>query len=52
MDVVIPVFGEMHPDSIWALTSWGSAAYSNGDADAARDAWSRALRQKAEITGR
>ena len=51
VDVVIPVFGEMHPDSIWALTSWGSAAYSNGDADAARDAWSRALDIAIKVLG-
>jgi len=43
VDIVVAVFGEMHPDSIWALTSWGSAAYSNGDTAAAREAWSRSL---------
>lgn len=43
VDIAVPAFGEMHPDSIWALTTWGSAAYGNGDADTAREAWTRSL---------
>jgi tetratricopeptide (TPR) repeat protein len=43
VNILLPVFGEMHPDTIWAMISWGSAAYSNGDAKSALEAWTRSL---------
>lgn len=51
VDIVVPAFGEMHPDSIWALTTWGSAAYENGDIDAARKAWTRSLEISIRVLG-
>lgn len=51
VDLLIPVYGIRHPDSIWAVTSLGSAAYSNGDFLAAREAWSRALRTARQVLG-
>ena len=43
VNILLPVFGEKHPDTIWAMISWGSAAYSNGDTQSAREAWTRSL---------
>jgi tetratricopeptide (TPR) repeat protein len=43
VNILLPVFGEMHPDTIWAMISWGSAAYSNGDTKSALEAWTRSL---------
>ena len=43
VNILVPVFGEMHPDTIWAMISWGSAAYSNGDTHSAREVWTRSL---------
>ena len=43
VNILLPVFGEMHPDTIWAMISWGSAAYSNGDTQSAREVWTRSL---------
>lgn len=43
VDLLLPVFGDLHPDSIWALVSWGSAAYAAGDRVTARAAWMRSL---------
>jgi tetratricopeptide (TPR) repeat protein len=43
VNILLPVFGEMHPDTIWAMISWGSAAYFNGDTQSARDVWTRSL---------
>lgn len=51
VDIILTTQGEMHPDSIWALTSWGSAAYSNGDKDAAREAWTRSLDIATKVLG-
>ena len=41
--LLMSVFGEMHPDTIWALSTQGSIAYFNGDTDAAGDVWTRLL---------
>lgn len=49
--LLLPVFGERHPDSIWALVSWGGAAYANGDTAAAHEAWTRALVTAVEVLG-
>ena len=51
VDIAVPAFGEMHPDSIWALTTWGSAAYENGDIDTAKDAWTRSLGISIRVLG-
>lgn len=51
VEILLPVFGEPHPDSIWALISWGSAAYSNGDTVTARESWQRALRISVQVIG-
>jgi len=51
VDILVQVFGEMHPDTIWAMTSWGSAAYSNGDLATAQNAWSRALASARKALG-
>ncbi len=42
-ELLLPVFGENHPDSIWAMTSLGSAAYANGNAQLAQATWERLL---------
>jgi tetratricopeptide (TPR) repeat protein len=41
--LLLPVVGESHPDTIWALISLGSAAYAGGDRATARDSWLRAM---------
>jgi tetratricopeptide (TPR) repeat protein len=41
--MVVPVLGETHPDSIWAVSSLASAAYLNGHVDVARESWTRLL---------
>ncbi|MFC1777844.1 tetratricopeptide repeat protein [Pseudomonadota bacterium] len=41
--LLMSVFGEMHPDTIWALSTQGSIAYFNGDSDAAGQVWRRLL---------
>ena len=41
--LLLGVFGEVHPDTIWALGTQGSIAYFNGDAESARQAWTRLL---------
>lgn len=51
VDMLVPVFGEMHPDTIWAMTSWGSAAYSNGDLMTAQSAWNKALASARKALG-
>ena len=51
VDMLMPVFGEMHPDTIWAMTSWGSAAYANGDLATAQSAWSKALASARKALG-
>lgn len=43
VNLLLPVYGEMHPDTIWAMISYGSAAYSNGDTQTARAVWTRSL---------
>lgn len=43
VNILLPVFGEKHPDTIWAMISWGAAAYFNGDTQSAREAWTRSL---------
>lgn len=43
VNILLPVYGEMHPDTIWAMISYGSAAYNNGDTQTARQAWTRSL---------
>jgi tetratricopeptide (TPR) repeat protein len=42
-DLLIPVFGEDHPDTIWALSSQASIAYINGNVELARQSWTRLL---------
>ena len=49
--IAVPAFGEMHPDSIWALTTWGSAAYANDDIETALEAWSRSLDISVKVLG-
>lgn len=49
--ILVPVFGESHPDTIWAMLSWGSAAYSSGDTATAEAAWQRVLRTAREVLG-
>jgi tetratricopeptide (TPR) repeat protein len=51
VDLLVSVFGGLHPDTIWAMTSWGSAAYSNGDLEAAEEAWSNALASASKALG-
>ncbi len=51
IDILVPAFGEAHPDSIWAMISWGSAAYANNDPEVARDAWERVLRTAERVLG-
>jgi tetratricopeptide (TPR) repeat protein len=51
VDILLPVFGERHPDTIWTLVSWGSAAYSAGDIQTARDAWTRSLKTAQTVLG-
>ena len=41
--ILLPVYGDMHPDTVWAMLSYGSAAYANGDAQTAREVWTRTL---------
>jgi len=41
--ILLPVYGDMHPDTIWAMISYGSAAYENGDTQTAREVWTRTL---------
>lgn len=48
IDILLSVMGEAHPDSIWAMISWGSAAYASGDLTTARSAWEQVL-QTAEL---
>lgn len=43
VDLLVPVFGEDHPDSIWAISSQASAAYDNGNVTVAADSWNRLL---------
>lgn len=43
VSILLPVYGDMHPDTIWAMLSYGSAAYSNGDTQTAREIWTRTL---------
>ncbi len=49
--ILLPVFGDAHPDSIWAMISWGSAAYANGDLATARKAWEQALQTAQKVLG-
>jgi tetratricopeptide (TPR) repeat protein len=49
VNILLPVFGEKHPDTLWAMLSWGSAAYSNGDTKTARQAWVRTLALAREL---
>jgi tetratricopeptide (TPR) repeat protein len=51
VELLLPIYGERHPDTIWAMISWGSAAYSNGDASSAKRAWSRSLSVAREVLG-
>jgi tetratricopeptide (TPR) repeat protein len=41
--MLLSVFGEIHPDTIWALSTQASIAYFNNDTDSANEAWSRLL---------
>ena len=41
--ILLPVYGDMHPDTIWAMLSFGSAAYANGDKQTAREVWTQTL---------
>jgi tetratricopeptide (TPR) repeat protein len=41
--LLVPILGEQHPDTIWAMISWGSTAYSAGETEIARQAWMRSL---------
>jgi tetratricopeptide (TPR) repeat protein len=47
--LLLPVFGENHPDSIWALTSLGSAAYANANAQLAQSTWNRMLQVALQV---
>ncbi len=49
VNILLPVYGEMHPDTIWALISYGSAAYANGDTEKAREVWTRSLAVAREL---
>jgi Tfp pilus assembly protein PilF len=49
--ILLPALGEAHPDSIWAMVSWGSAAYANQDLETAREAWERVLRTAERVLG-
>ncbi|HKX54827.1 MAG TPA: tetratricopeptide repeat protein, partial [Xanthomonadales bacterium] len=49
--ILLPALGEAHPDSIWAMISWGSAAYANQDLETAREAWERVLRTAERVLG-
>ena len=51
VDIIFSTQGEMHPDSIWALLSWGSAAWSNGDTETAEQAWTRSLAIATTVLG-
>lgn len=46
-----PVLGEQHPDTIWAMISWGSAAYSAGEIETAHNAWTRSLAVAEKVLG-
>lgn len=51
IEILLPALGEAHPDSIWAMISWGSAAYANGDLTTARSAWERVLQTAEKVLG-
>lgn len=51
LDILLPLFGENHPDALWARISWGSAAYANGDTKAARLAWEASLAVAVDLLG-
>ena len=51
LEILVPVFGDYHPDVLWARISWGSAAYANGDTEAARSAWDASLAVAVALLG-
>jgi tetratricopeptide (TPR) repeat protein len=51
VNLLLPVLGEQHPDTIWAMVSWGSAAYSAGEIAIAREAWTRSLQNATRVLG-
>jgi tetratricopeptide (TPR) repeat protein len=51
VNLLLPVLGEQHPDTIWAMVSWGSAAYSAGEVPTAREAWTRSLANATLVLG-
>ncbi len=48
---LLPVFGEAHPDSIWAMISRGAAAYANNDMTTAHSAWQQVLLTAEKVLG-
>ncbi|MDZ4728879.1 MAG: tetratricopeptide repeat protein [Xanthomonadales bacterium] len=51
VNILLPVFGERHPDTIWGMVSWGSAAYSAGDTGTAKKAWQQSAAIAREVLG-
>jgi len=51
VNILLPVYGKRHPDTIWAMVSWGSAAYSAGDVETAREAWTQSVQLAREVLG-
>ena len=51
VDLLLPVLGAAHPDSIWAMVSLGAAAYANGDLTTARSTWEQVLMTAERVLG-
>jgi tetratricopeptide (TPR) repeat protein len=51
VELLEPIVGETHPDTISAINSLGSSAYQSGDVAAARVQWLRALAAAMRETG-
>jgi len=49
--ILLPALGEAHPDSIWAMISWGAAAYANNDRATAQSAWQQVLLTAEKVLG-